>query len=164
MAEPRHPEAGVTLIEMLVALALIAAGASVVALALPDRASERSVAQEAALFAARLDLASERSLVEGRSFRLTWDAAGYGFARWETATEDEEAGWRPSQDATLPTRHALEAGARLQTARGPEEGTFVIGPDLLPPEGGALGWQVAGDAAAVALRFDGLRATTEAGR
>lgn len=155
-----------TLVEMLVALALVAVGAGAVALALPDRASERGVAQEADLLVARLNLAAERSLVEGRHFRMTWDAGGYGFAAWDAEQADgpdAETGWRPSRDALLPERHALSPGARLRVAGSGAETPVVIGPDLLPPHGGALVWRVVGETASPPIRFDGLRAAMAAG-
>lgn len=157
MVDARQPDAGVTLIEMLVVLSLIAVGAGIVTLALPDRASERSVAQEADLLVSRLNLAAERSVIEGRTFRLSWSAEGYGFSTWSSDA------WQESDTGLMPAKHLLSEGATLADNIGVQPKEILISPDLVPPREGALEWRVLGGASDVVLRFDGLRATAGSG-
>lgn len=155
MADLRDPETGVTLIEVLVVLTLIAVAAGVVTLSLPNRASDRSVGQEAALLVSRLNLVAERSVVEGQTFRLTWGAQDYGFSVWV------DGDWQASQNPALPAEHELQAGA-LRTVQSVTD--VVITPDLLPPQSGALEWRMVGGASETALRFDGFRAEMGSGQ
>lgn len=152
MAEPRSGESGVTLIEVLVVLTLIAVSAGVVTLALPRGASERSLTQEAELLASRLNLAAERSLVEGRHLRFGWKDGAYSFEEW---SDDD---WQATADATLSTAAVLGEDTALADQQGARSGSLVITPDLLPPEGGALELILASGATRRTVVFDGLEA------
>ena len=146
----RRAEAGVTLIEVLVVLVLIGVGAGVAAYAIPSGAGPRDAAQEAALLAARLNLATERSLVEGRDLRLVWSAEGYRFE----ARDGEE--WTSPLAAPLDAPHAVSTDLRL---RGPQGGgEVVIDPALLPPGDGVLTLRLGGEIDGRAVVFDGASA------
>lgn len=148
----RASDGGVTLIEMLVVLVLIGISASVVTLALPSQNASRSVSQEAELLAARLNLAAERSLIEGRSFRMEWTTDTYAFSE---LSQDE---WLPSGSETLPAHHALGADATMAGPSGARRGEIVIDPDLLPPATGAVELVLTSGTVRRSLVFDGVRA------
>lgn len=152
MADMRAREHGATLLEVLVVLALIATTATVVTLALPGGASERGVTQEAELLAARLNLAAERSLIEGRSFRLEWTADRYEFS------ELTGGDWQGSTTETLPSAHGMSRAVALADASGARRGEIVITPDLLPPSSGMMELSLSADAMQRAVQFDGLNA------
>lgn len=152
MADPRSGDSGVTLIEMLVVLSLIAVGAGVVTLALPGAGQGRSVTQEANLLAARINLAAERSLIEGRHFRLDWTSEGYGFDEWS------EGAWQDARTAPLSEDHSLDGEATLSDATGARRGSLRVTPDLLPPEDGVLHLTLSAGAARQAVVFDGIMA------
>ncbi len=85
--------AGFTLVEMLLALAVLGMTAAIVVFNAPQR---RSVAQQQAqTFAARLQLAQETVILTGTPLRLDLDAKGYEFFRFE------EGEWR-SKISELP--------------------------------------------------------------
>lgn len=157
MVKSRSGDSGVTLIEMLVVLSLIAVSAGVVTLALPGAGQGRTVTQEANLLAARLNLAAERSLIEGRHFRLDWTTQGYGFDEW---TDD---GWNDANGAPLSEDHLLDRDAVLTDADGARQGRLRVTPDLLPPEAGVLELTLSAGTARQAVVFDGIVAQLRTG-
>ena len=76
----RAGEAGLTLVEMLVVLAIIgiASGATVLGLGFATRGA--STAAEANRLAAELRLASDDAMLGDRAMAFTWDGARYGFS------------------------------------------------------------------------------------
>jgi general secretion pathway protein H len=152
MADPRAGDAGVTLVEILVVLTLIAISAGIVSYALPSGAQARTLDQEAALLTARLNLAAERSLMNGRHYTLDWQAEGYAFQEWQ------DGAWRAATGAPLSEGHTLASGAVLSDDDGTRKGTVQITPDLLPgDEGVVLLWLDAG-AVRRSVFFDGAAA------
>lgn len=156
MADPRSSDSGVTLLEMLVVLTLIAVGAGVVTLALPSAAQDRTVTQEAGLLAARLNLAAERSLIERRQFRMDWTAHGYSFDEWSGAD------WQNAEGATLSGAHAFDRNAMLSGADGARRGSVTLTPDLLPPQAGLLELRLSAGTAVQSVIFDGVVARVKA--
>jgi general secretion pathway protein H len=156
MADRRQRDSGVTLIEVLVVLALIGVSAGVVSYAIPSGRADRDLRQEAELLTARLNLAAERSLVEGRRYRLNWEGSGYSFEEWT------EAEWRtttPPFDAP----HRLAGDTRLRQTGGAATGALRITPDLLPPEEGALHLRLAAGESSLTVIFDGAAARLSGG-
>jgi len=152
MAETRTGDAGVTLIEILVVLVLIGVSAGIVSYALPSGTSARTLDQEAALLAARLNLAAERSLMKGRHYTLDWQAEGYAFQEWQ------DGAWRAATGAPLSERHTLARGAILTDGDGVRRGAVQIAPDLLPGDDGVVQlWLVAGSVRRM-VSFDGAAA------
>ena len=100
---PRHPdpvtrrqgEAGVTLMEILIVLAILGVMTGVAALSLPSATRTATLRQEADLLAARLGLAAEKSQVSGRPSRFDWSATGYAFREWDGTD------WTVHRDAVL---------------------------------------------------------------
>ncbi|MGR3502569.1 pilus assembly FimT family protein [Pseudaestuariivita sp.] len=151
----RRADAGVTLIEVLVVLALIAVGAGVVGYALPGGPSTRDLEQEADLLAARINLAAEKSLVSGAAHRLAWTREAYRFEVWGPE------GWRAAPEPPLSTPHALETGMQLTGAESARNGEMHILPSLIPRGGAIEAVTLRDGALAREVRFDG--ATARAG-
>lgn len=141
-----------TMIEVLVVLALIGLSAGAVIFALPSGAPARSVTQEAALLATRLNLAVQRSLIEGRHYRLEWSNTGYRFVEWQAE------GWRDAAGPPLSEPHILAGGATLTDGNGARNGALRMTPDVLPPADGIVQLQVAGGAITQTVQFDGATA------
>lgn len=152
MAEMRRADAGVTLIEILVVLTLIGVSAGVVSYALPSASPARTLDQEAALLAARLNLASERSLMKGRHYVLDWQGGGYAFQEWQ------DGAWRSATGAPLSERHDLARGVVLSDRDGARRGVVQISPDLLPGEEGVSHLRLEADAVRRMVFFDGAAA------
>ncbi|WP_323764746.1 prepilin-type N-terminal cleavage/methylation domain-containing protein [Marinovum sp.] len=150
-AATRSREAGVTLIETLVVLAILGTAVGAAMLALPQRNSAPTAAREAQLLQARLTRAVEASLGALAPLRMRWDARGYSFEQWD------ETDWQALAVPILSARHEFTGGVTLEG-----EGELRITPELLPPEGGPLRLTLQGGGAAV-LRFDGYAATLETG-
>lgn len=150
MIPRRDREAGLTLIEVMVVLAVIGvmAGVAMLGLGALDRGARAEA--EALRLAGRLQLAGDAALVSSAPHALVWDAQGYGFARWDAAAQV----WRPS-DLRLLERHTLPAAFRLARQGAPGGASALIGADIAQPTivllitGGAAPWSVA---------FDGISA------
>jgi general secretion pathway protein H len=150
-------DAGLTLVEVMVALAIIGvvSGVAVLGLGLGG-GSSASIEAEARRLASRLRLAADEAMVTSSPLALDWDDRSYGFVDWSPAART----WTPSKIAVLGARHDLARGVRLEAARA--EGPSLIAIDGLGPpilvelKSGAATWRVA---------FDGLNvAATPAGR
>lgn len=152
MSDQRSGESGMTMIEVLVVLSLIAVSAGVVTLAWPSTVSGRSLAQEAELFAARMNLAAEQSLIERRQLRMNWSTEGYGFEEW---TKD---GWQNLRGGTLSENHRLNRDIVLTQGFGASRGSITVTPDLFPPEGGRLEWMLRAGTFVRTVTFDGFSA------
>jgi general secretion pathway protein H len=83
----KRRQAGFTLVELMVVLAILGLMSAAVVLAIPD--PRGSVRAEAERFAARARAASERAVIDARPVAIRVTAAGYGFDR------RERDGWQP---------------------------------------------------------------------
>lgn len=155
MAEARAKDTGVTLIEVLIVLSLVAVSAGVVTLALPTASSQRSIAQEAELLAARLNLAAERSLIEGHTFKFYWDQETYGFLEWSNQE------WHPLADPAFVEAEAAQSDVSLADHLGARRGQIIITPDLLPHDTGTLEIEISSGANRLSVLFDGLTARSK---
>ncbi|OWU84704.1 hypothetical protein ATO6_10160 [Oceanicola sp. 22II-s10i] len=155
----RHKDAGVTLVEVLVILAILSVVTGMAALALPSGPRPATLRQQADLLAARLDIAAEESLVSGRAARLEWDTGGYRF----TAREGGE--WAPHRNPNLAGPHRLE-GMALRRATGGQTGALILRPDLGPPDGAVAALDLRAVEARnnyrVTVLFDGASARVDA--
>ena len=149
--QTRRPDAGVTLIETLVVLAIIGTAVGAAMLAIPRGTEAPGATREARLLQARLPRAVDASLETLAPVRMLWDPTGYVFEVWE------DDGWQAHPAPVLAARHGFPGGVSLEG-----EGTLSITPELLPPEDGPLRLTLRGGAPAV-LRFDGFAAMLEAG-
>jgi general secretion pathway protein H len=146
----RQRDAGLSLVEVLVVLALVAVMSSVTVLGLGALDRGSSGEAEAMRLADRLRLAADEALVAAAPLALVWDERGYRFLAWNPA----DARWRPSMPRDLGRRHALPAPLRL-SREGRDDGPVTIAPDLPQPPsflriaGGGATWRVA---------FDGINA------
>ena len=93
MTPPRYRrgEAGLTLVEMIVVLAIIGVMSGMVLLAMGNLGTGGSVESEARRLAARLRFASDETMVTDRGLALSADSSGYRFVVRDP-TNDE---WRP---------------------------------------------------------------------
>ncbi len=148
----RVGDSGVTLIEILVVLALIGIGAGIVSYALPSGAKARSLEQEAALLAARLNNVADRSLVAGETYRVIWQSEAYRFETWK------DKAWHTATGAPLSGSHTLYRGATLSDATGAQRGSFAITPALLPPTTGIVSLRLASGVQDRTVTFDGATA------
>ena len=151
----RTPDSGVTLIEVLVVLALIGVSAGVISYSLPSAPRERTVHQEASLFAARINLAAERSLIGGQHYKVVWRTEGYHFEQWQ------DRSWKSAQGAPLSEAYVLDRGAVLSDPNGAQRGSIRITPDLLPPSEGLKVLQMDAGIIQRSISFDGAAATVE---
>ena len=155
---PRRHEAGVTLVEVLVVLAIMGVMTGIAALAIPSGPRPATLRAAADLLAARLDIAAEESLISGRAARLEWDGTGYRF------TERQGDDWAPHGNAALAGPHPAD-GIALRGETGGGSGVLTITPDLAPPDGTIVrvGLGRAGEVGAgpVAVVFDGASARVE---
>ena len=112
----RDPEAGLTLLEVLVALAIMGlmTGVAMLGLGMTDR-GDRAEA-EAMRLADRLRLASDDALLSSGVLALVWDDRGYRFLRWDARPK---AGREPSAPALRAPRAARRAPPRT-AGRGRE--------------------------------------------
>lgn len=147
-------EAGLTLVEMLVVLAIIGIMSGITLLAIGRGDRGRSGTIEAGRLAQRLRLAADDVRVAERPLALAWDAHGYRFV----ARDAKSGRWRPDRIAQLGTRRDLPAGMTLAIADGPSP--IPIAADGTGPpiearlRSGAAGWTIA---------FDGLDAAVNDG-
>jgi general secretion pathway protein H len=152
MTPTRHPESGLTLIEVLVVLVIIGIMAGVTVLGLGSLGRGDRAETEARRLADRLQLASDDVLTGGTPIALVWDAQGYRFLAWDAS----HATWKQSPDQQLGARHALIGAMRLE--RPGTEGTspVVIAPDA---RGAAIDLRIAGTGPPWRVGFNGLSAT-----
>ena len=88
------PDAGFTLVELMIVIAILGLASAVVLLSLPI--ADGGVRTEATRFAARAAALRDRAVVQGRTMGLWATASGYGF-------EQRSGGaWQPLNDRTLP--------------------------------------------------------------
>lgn len=143
----RQPDAGLTLVEMMVVLAMVAV-LSGAGLGLAGQVSGQRLGQAGDLLAARLSLAADEALVTGRPVRLEFSAEGY---RFTTRMADGE--WTPlpsgplAHPVALPVKVTGQDGADLHEVDVPADGTGTVRQIILQRNG-----------ARVTIRFDGLSA------
>ena len=144
----RRSDSGITLVEMLVVLAVIAVAAGVVMLRFPGNAGT-TPATEAVALALALTTASDQALTSGRPRSLDWAEDGYRVLHWLPGS-----GWV----AEPGTVRALAPASALTRSDGAAAGPVLIGTDALTaPATFTLG---TGTAAWV-VAFDGLAARAQ---
>ena len=151
MSPPRDPEAGLSLVEVLVALAImgIMMGVTVLSLGMLDRGNRGEA--EAMRLADRLRLASDDALLSSTLLALVWNERGYAFLRWDAAAER----WQESPLPLLGARHTLPPAVRLERANVAGNPPVLISSDLPSPP---VELRLSGGGGRWAVTFDGLDA------
>lgn len=146
----RH-EAGLTLVEMLVVLAIVGVMAGVVVLS-AGSSSGRGPEVEARRLAARLELAADETMVTGRAIAFVRGANGYRFVAWKAGrwTDDQSPALEPH---TLPPGLAIEGTANGPVVLGADGGGNPIALRIVPAKGS--GWTIAFDGVSAEARADG---------
>ncbi|KKK60034.1 hypothetical protein LCGC14_3028400 [marine sediment metagenome] len=138
----RQPDAGITLVEILVVIAIIGVLAGALSLSLGSVARGPDAAQEATRLTARLNRASELSRLTGTASALIWDRQGYRFA------VHDGSGWVLHPEPLLAQREDLPNAITLD-AMSPEgvpveTGIYLLRPDsVLPADAAPLDLRVA---------------------
>lgn len=151
----RDPEAGLSLPEVLVALAIMGlmTGVAILGLGMTDR-GDRAEA-EAMRLADRLRLASDDALLSSGVLALVWDDRGYRFLRWDASAQ----GWGESPLPLLSAPHALPPALRLEQPG--VDGTPPLLISFDPPRP-PVQLRIAGAGQDWAVTFDGLDAAVAA--
>lgn len=148
----RRPQAGVTLVEILVVLALIGVVAGAVSLGLSPASRGPSPREEADLLAARMRRASDEVLLTGQAVALVWSERDYRFLALV------EGGWAPHPVPLLGQAKTLGDAVHFQ-GESPQGG-FAVDATGLPAGGGPLtlviGRAGADAAQIVAVTWDGV--------
>ena len=107
-------EAGLTLVEMLVVLAIVAIMAGIVVLGIGG-SGDRTAEVEAKRLAARLTLAADEAMVGDRPLAIAWDKGSYRFL------VEEGGQWRDDKVSALEP-HILPGGVAIDaTGKSPFE-------------------------------------------
>lgn len=109
----RRGDAGLTLIEVLVVLAIVgvATGAAMLGV---NAAGRTTLAQtEAVRLARSLTLGADEAMFAQAPLAVLWDASGYRFVQWS-----ESGGWTATASRFLTERHDLPNGLSMQLASG----------------------------------------------
>jgi type II secretion system protein H len=142
-------EAGLTLVEMLVVLAIIGIIGSAAVLGFGGAAGGATVQAEAQRLAASLERAADEAMVNDATLALSWDDLGYSVVRWNP---DAKA-WEPHLPGELGARHELPAEIGL--AANAAEPPLRIGE---PSRKGSAEFTLNSSDHAWSVRFDGLEA------
>lgn len=98
-----------TLVEMLVVLAIIAVTASIAVLAIGGGGSDRVGQAEAKRLEARLQLAADRTMLDGEAIAVMAQPDGYQFVQWDPDTSE----WKNTSVDLLNEAHKLPQGMSL---------------------------------------------------
>ena len=165
-ARARHPatakpgrgaDAGITLIEVLVVLAVIgvATGATMLGVNSADRGTRAEA--EAIRLARHLTLGVDEALISGSPLALMWDAGGYRFVAWSGAAQS----WAATLPPALTQRHDLRAPVTLSRPDTGKTDPVVIAASGTGP---AIAFQIGSpgltDTSRWIVDFDGFSATT----
>ena len=152
---PLASDAGLTLVEVLVALTIVAVSAGAAVLGLGATGRGLNVEAEARRLAGRLNYAADETLVTDRALALQADSGGYRFV-----TPDPQGDWRPDGAELLGTRRDLPAGMTLVV-----EGVRDDAPAPVTADGAGrpLNVTISGAGRAWRVTFDGLNAAVVPG-
>jgi len=148
----RDAQAGLTLVEILVVLALLSVLTGAVALSFGAVGRGNSVVQEADLLVARLNRAADEVALTATPMRFTWRDDGYAFE-----VRKDEQNWSRHPVPILGEVHVLPAQMRLSSQQSGD--AVTVGADLIVEPRQVLGLSMTTDAGAVVgVSFDGINA------
>ncbi len=145
-------DAGLTLVEMLVVLAIIGVMGSVGVLGLGGADRSSSTQAEAQRLAASIQVAADEALLAEQPAALAFDEEAYWFVEWDPVRRKWQAHDRPD----LGTRHELPERISL-SSDSPGRPVTIGGGSA----DGAIAFTMAGGSRSWRVRFDGLNALAE---
>ncbi len=154
----RHAEAGITLIEMLVVLAVIGVATGAAMMGMGNRSSNAQT--EAMRLARHLTLGVDEAMISGQPLALQWDATGYSFGQLPAGQTDKGAAtWPRAATTVLGRRHDLVRPLEL-IARD----TNIPAAVILPASGAAaeVTFNISGADTPWTVNFDGFTAVATA--
>ena len=144
----RHPgEAGFTLVETLVVLAIIAVMGSIAVVGLSGADRSASAQAEAQRLAASIQAAADESLVTDRAAALVLDGDGYVCLAWDPASGT----WKDHGGPGLAAHHDLADGVEVAS-------DVPANPLPLAEEAGAYRFTITSGGDRWTVLFDGLNA------
>lgn len=155
----RDRQAGMTLIEVLVVLAVIGVGTGAVMLGMGGADRSTAAQTEAVRLASHLSLGVDEAMISGLPLALRWDQGGYSFVQNDAAgATDAPDAWPPAAPQSLALHHDLAAPLILQR---PDAATQD--PVILPVSGAApaVTFRISGRGSAWIVAFDGFTATAQ---
>ena len=151
----RQADHGVTLIEMMVVLVIVAVMAGLAMTSLYPGSAQRKLSGAAEVLVQRLALASDEAMVTGRPLAFEARTADYRFLQWQG-----DAGWQPVSGG--PLGQSTDLGDGMQIDALAQDGTVLpfTGPHVIAPGGDAAGFRIALQIAGQRrlVLFDGLNA------
>ncbi len=148
--DPAPREAGLTLVEMLVVLAIVGVMAGAVILS-AGSANGHGPEIEARRLAARLELAADETMVTGRPIAFLRDGKGYRFVAWQAGRWQDDAA--PALEPhKLPSGLRIEGDGATPVVLGADGGGNPIALRIAPAKGAP--WTIL---------FDGVAAEAKAG-
>lgn len=154
----RDGQAGITLIEMMVVLAVIGVATGAAMMGLGNR--DNNAQTEAVRLARHLTLGVDEALITGRPLALVWDAKGYSFGQMPAGQAEGGAeSWPAALPAMLGQRHDLKQPLELASVDASLPASV-----LLPASGAAAAvtFNIAGADSDWTVTFDGFTAVAMA--
>lgn len=151
----RQADHGMTLIEMMVVLVIVAVMAGLAISGLSAGSTQRTLSGAADVLVQRLALASDEAMVTGRPLAFSTRPAGYGFVQWQG-----DAGWQPVKEGPLAQSTDLGTEVKITASAQDEANLASTGIFLIAPGGDAAGFTVELQASGHRrlVLFDGLNA------
>lgn len=151
----RDAQAGVTLVEILVVLALLGIMTGAVALSVGGIGRGNSAVQEAELLVARLNRAADEVVLTAVPMRFRWSENSYQFE----ISQDGDI-WLPHPISILAEDHQLPAGLRF--SGDTTMNAVTVDANLIPDPRKLLSLRMSSDGGGITeVTFDGVNATLQ---
>lgn len=149
-APPRTPTAGVTLVEMLVVLALIAVVSGAVVMALPARQAGLSPQISAASLASDINHAMDVTLASRQGFAIAVEDDEVRFLQ-----QSADSTWQPHTDPFLKEMKLFSTAVRLFDQESTANVVFAVSPALVPEQSHPLRLLFGDEETGSVLTYDG---------